>query len=106
MPGASFRAFIQARAADDAGAEGDTASDAPGAPSAADLRAINKLARRPVRAEDVYVFDCIPSNDQLDAYYTHMGATSLRNYAKDAKAGNVALMNSHRTGGGFFSPRP
>ncbi len=42
-----------------------------------------------------YIFRAQISNDQQDAYFTRMHASSLRNYAQDAADG-VALQNSHR----------
>lgn len=36
------------------------------------------------------------SNDTIDAYFTHMDESSLRNYAQDATEG-VSFQNSHRT---------
>lgn len=46
----------------------------------------------------VFVFQAEVSNNQLDAYWTRMHESSLRNFVEDAQRG-VAFMNSHRTGG-------
>lgn len=62
----------------------------------ADMTAINRLSRTKLDEEQVYIFDAVISNNQMDAYWTRMAKSSLRNYAKGARAG-VALMNSHRT---------
>ena len=67
-----------------------------GTPDDDTLAQINRLARSPLTAEDLFVFDCVPSTDRLDSYYTRMAESSLANYATDALSG-VALMNSHRT---------
>ena len=69
---------------------------APGTPDEDDMAAINRLARSPLKAEDVYCFDCVPSTDALDSYFTRQAMSSLNNYACDAMTG-VAVMNSHRT---------
>jgi len=89
----SVRAVIELRAAGD--------EDEPqrrGEPTSADLRAINALARTTMTADELYVFDAAPSNNQLDMYYTRMAPSTLKNFVRDAKAG-VPIMNSHRTGG-------
>lgn len=83
-----FRGEIAVRVAEADGVRGEPTSD--------DMRLINRLAQTRLKPEDVFVFDCLPSNNQLDSYSTRMAKSSLRNYAKDAKAG-VALMNSHAT---------
>lgn len=70
--------------------------------------AVQKLFKAQVgfdRYDEVYVFGLIPSNQAFDAYGTRQSASALRGYLKDAKAG-APLMNSHRTGGGFFIPEP
>lgn len=69
-----------------------------GSPDASDLRLINKLALDALAADEIFVFNAAISNNELDAYFTHMARSSLRNYVRDAKTG-VAVMNSHRTGG-------
>ncbi len=84
LPGAAFQSLIRAA---------DTVSDD-------DLALINRLARTPLAPEDVFAFDCVPSTDRLDSYFTRQAPSSLANYAADALAG-VAVMNSHRTGGWF-----
>lgn len=89
----SMRAYIHVRAADD-----DEVPAQRGAPTDADLKVINALARARMTADELYVFDAAPSNNQLDAYYTRMAPSTLKNFARDAKAG-VPIMNSHRTGG-------
>lgn len=56
------------------------------------------------KAQDPAVFDEVEpvfftariSNNQVDAYFTRMAPSSLRNYAADAKAG-VSFQDSHRT---------
>jgi hypothetical protein len=44
---------------------------------------------------DPFVFRAEISSDRLDAYFTRMHDSTLRNYAEDAARG-VALLNSHR----------
>lgn len=57
-----------------------------------------KFAHRPLEAAEVYLLPPAEmSNQNVDAYFTRMGESSLRNYLRDALAG-VPLMNSHRTG--------
>ncbi len=43
---------------------------------------------------DAFVFEAEVSSTRLDAYYTHMADSTLRNFARDAAAG-VALLDSH-----------
>lgn len=93
----TVRGVIQIRAAGDAGDDDDGRTGVPGD---ADMRLINALARTRMNPEDIYVFDAAPSNNQLDMYYTRMAPSTLRNFARDAKAG-VPIMNSHRTGDWF-----
>lgn len=70
-----------------------------GRASKADLM---KMVRE--RAQDPSVFDEVEpvfftariSNNQIDAYFTRMAPSSLRNYAADAKAG-ISFQDSHRT---------
>lgn len=47
---------------------------------------------------ELFAWSATVSNSNLDAYYTRMHESSLRNFAEDAKAG-LSFMNSHRTGG-------
>lgn len=64
------------------------------------------LERARARASDPAIFDDFPpffwsariSTDKLDAYFTHMMPSSLRNYATEADAG-VAFQDSHKTDG-------
>ena len=66
---------------------------------AAALSIINERhARKPLGAEDVFLFRAQVSNQELDSYFTRMAESSLRNYEQDARK-SVPLMNSHRTGG-------
>ena len=44
--------------------------------------------------EDAFFFEAEISSTVLDAYYTHMGDSTLRNFARDADNG-VALLDSH-----------
>jgi hypothetical protein len=81
-PAGIWRALIQTRA--------------DGQPDEADLALINRLARSPLKAEDLFAFDCVPSTDAIDSYWTRQAPSSMANYARDAMLG-VALMNSHRT---------
>ena len=46
--------------------------------------------------EDAFVFSAEISNNNLDAYFTRMDESTLRNFANDAKAG-VSLQDSHDT---------
>lgn len=48
-----------------------------------------------VTESEVFMFPAVVSTDRLDAYFTRMDESSLRNYADDLAAG-VALQNSHR----------
>lgn len=73
-----------------------------GSPTEHDLAMINALALRPVSADQVYVFDAVPSNTAQDSRFTRQDPSSIRNYAQDALKG-VALMNSHR-GSPTYSP--
>ncbi len=43
-----------------------------------------------------FFWDALISHNQVDAYFTRMAPSSLRNYAQDAEAG-VSFQNSHRT---------
>ncbi len=62
------------------------------------LRLINaNHTRRPLDAEQVYVFGMTLSGQALDAYLTRMARSTLLNYERDFREGR-ALMNSHRTG--------
>jgi hypothetical protein len=62
------------------------------------------MQRARARAADPKIFDTNPpiffsieaSNNNLDAYYTRMAISSLRNYAQAAEAG-VSFQDSHRT---------
>ncbi|MFH1567741.1 MAG: hypothetical protein ABIL09_07045, partial [Gemmatimonadota bacterium] len=65
------------------------------------LGVINRrLARKPLSAEDIFIFRAQMSNQEVDSYFTRMAESSLRNYEREARDG-VPLMNSHRTGGFF-----
>jgi len=44
--------------------------------------------------EDVFIFSAEISNNNLDAYFTHMDESTLRNFASDAKEG-ISLQDSH-----------
>jgi hypothetical protein len=70
-----------------------------GVPTADDMTLINKLSRSgSLDPESLYAFDCIPSTQNVDSYYTRMDVSSLINYANEANAG-VPILNSHRSGG-------
>jgi hypothetical protein len=72
-----------------------------GIPSDADMALINKLSRSGnVDPKTLYVFDCIPSTQNIDSHYTRMDASSLVNYAAEANNG-IPLLNSHRSGSSF-----
>lgn len=73
---------------------------AVGEPDPAQLDMIGPHYLDPAAMNDhpPYVVHAEVSNNQIDAYFTRMHMSSLKNYAEDAKAG-VAFMNSHRTGG-------
>ena len=43
---------------------------------------------------DAFVFEAEVSSNRLDAYYTHMADSTLRNFARDAAEG-VSLLDSH-----------
>ncbi len=59
-------------------------------------RALGDVANDPTVFEEhqPYFFSALISNNALDAYFTKMATTSLKNYANDAKAG-VSLQDSH-----------
>jgi hypothetical protein len=83
--------FIAARATVSGGVSGK--------PDDSDMALINKLSRSGnVDPASIYRFDCVPSTQNVDSYYTRMDVSSLINYAQEAKAG-VPIQNSHRTGG-------
>jgi hypothetical protein len=67
------------------------------------LELINrKFAKKPLSMDEVYLLPPAElSNMNLDAYYTRMAESSLRNYLADALHG-IPLMNSHRR----FLPLP
>lgn len=67
-----------------------------GTPDPGDLAIINgRFAAQPLAADEVFVFDGIPSTDAVDSYWTHMDvATSLPNYRDDFQAGQ-SLLDSH-----------
>jgi hypothetical protein len=70
-----------------------------GKPDDDDMSLINRLSRTGrVDPDGVYRFDCIPSTQMVDSYYTRMDTTSLVNYADEAKSG-IPVLNSHRSGG-------
>lgn len=60
-----------------------------------DLMYINRQARKPLTADDVYVLPTESSNRSIDSYYTRMTAKTLQNFADDATRG-VAFCDSHR----------
>jgi hypothetical protein len=70
-----------------------------GAPAESDLALINKLSRSGnVDPATIYRFDCVPSTQAIDSFFTRMHVSSLMNYAEEAKLGTPVL-NSHRSGG-------
>lgn len=59
------------------------------------LQKINRFTLEPFQSlEEVYRFSGVCSNNRLDAYFTKMHETSLRNYEGDLKNG-VALLPNH-----------
>jgi hypothetical protein len=74
-------------------------SGVSGKPDDSDMGMINKLSRSgSVDPATIYRFDCVPSTQQIDSYYTRMDVSSLLNYAEEARMGTPVL-NSHRSGG-------
>lgn len=59
-----------------------------------DLMYINRQARSPLTADDVYVLPTESSNRTIDSYYTQMSERTLGWFAEDATAG-VAFCDSH-----------
>lgn len=77
----------------------DVTVDLTGVPTPADMQLINALSRTGnLRPESLYAFGCVPSNQNVDSYFTYMDVSSLHNYAVEADLGSP-FMNSHRTGG-------
>ncbi len=70
-----------------------------GTPTERDMTLIGKFLQSPVAPEGLFCFDCVPSTQRVDSYFTQMDSSSLRNYANDANGG-VPFMNSHKTGYG------
>lgn len=60
--------------------------------TAEDMQKINAISNTQLSAEDVYVFECVISNNALDSYLTKMADSSLRNYMNDAKSGAPLLV--------------
>jgi hypothetical protein len=74
-------------------------SGVSGKPDDSDMGMINKLSRSgSVDPATIYRFDCVPSTQKIDSYYTRMDVSSLLNYAEEARMGTPVL-NSHRSGG-------
>lgn len=74
-----------------------------GTPTAAELREINKrFARRPLRAEDVYVLPLYISGTGLDSYGTRQHVSSLRNYKADVSQGDNVPVLAHHGGMSFL----
>lgn len=77
-------------------------------PAVVTMRAVDEAALERIRQRltdpDIltefppFTWEAVISNNKLDAYFTRMMATSLRNYADDAEAG-VAFQDSHKTDG-------
>lgn len=65
-----------------------------GTPSAELLKLINKISRRELRDEEVFVLSGTPSTNGRDSYYTYMHDSSLRRFVKDLSAGS-AFLDSH-----------
>jgi hypothetical protein len=68
------------------------------APTETLVQLARALAPDPTAFEDrePFFFRAEISNNRLDAYYTRMHESTLRNFARDAEAG-VSLQDSHRT---------
>ncbi len=69
-----------------------------GQASSDDMARINKIAKRSLTADDVYVVRAIASHDGYDSHYTRMDPeTTLQNFAADgASSGRgVPIMNCH-----------
>lgn len=62
--------------------------------TAVDLR---QVAGLPDDLPDPFVFETESSNNNLDFYFTHMGESTLRNFAAEAAAG-VQFLDSHNSG--------
>ena len=58
-------------------------------------RVVEPAGERAIDAgEEVFTFEAEISSTALDAYFTHMDSSTLRNFARDATTG-VALLDSH-----------
>lgn len=57
-------------------------------------RIVERAANTEPPTEDAFVWAAEISSDRLDAYFTHMAESSLRNFASDAAAG-VTFLDSH-----------
>lgn len=86
-------------------AEGDppVGTALTGLPTGPQLAAINnRIARRPLTAEQVYVVAAEMTNTLIDAYMTWMDDTSLARYVSDVGKGKgVPAMTHHMTYGNF-----
>jgi hypothetical protein len=69
-----------------------------GTPTEQDMTLISKFLQSPVAPEGLFAFDCVPSNQRVDSYFTRMDISSLQNYASAAASG-TPFMNSHKSGG-------
>lgn len=70
-----------------------------GAPSAGQLELLRGRVHDPAILDEhePFVWRVAASTDAIDSYYTRMDASSLRNFAEDARAG-VAYLDSHVRG--------
>lgn len=69
-----------------------TATMVPARVRALDAQAVGEVAGGVV--SDAFLFEAEVSSNRLDAYYTHMADSTLRNFSRDAAEG-VALLDSH-----------
>jgi hypothetical protein len=81
------------------GMDGKVTPRMDGTPTDDEMMLINKFSRRGnLDPALLYAFDCTPSTQEIDSYFTYMDTSSLINYATESKLG-IPFMNSHRTGG-------
>lgn len=48
-----------------------------GTPTAQDMTLIGKFLQSPVAPEGLFCFDCVPSTQRVDSYFTQMDTSSL-----------------------------
>lgn len=77
-----------------------------GTPTEEQLAKINRFAKRPFSAEEVFVFDTKMIGDALiPDRYIKLDKSLLETYVKNVQAGDVAYMLNHRWANFFDSPK-